>query len=249
MYARCVHWLSPKDKTGAKLVSMHETVISPTEYRSRHEALRLSWRCRRRGGELRGRAGGLGGFLKSLGVTSGQDRSFRTASCGVAPGDAGGGSPFQGLDCHPDQIPRPPFDRIARIGRPAGAIFRGLRCPGSCLQPPRSRRGGGTAPVTQACHQARGEVRPRALTPHRHSRAGGNPYSPNQAAPAAPVRLMDPRLRGDDEGHQPNPSSQRKLGSQERKDHISLHRHPGLDPGSIQRLGRNLPVDAGTSPA
>jgi len=26
MYARYVHWLSPKDKTGAKLVSMHETV-------------------------------------------------------------------------------------------------------------------------------------------------------------------------------------------------------------------------------
>jgi len=38
MYARCVHWLRPKDKTGAKLVSMHETVTSPTEYRSRHEA-------------------------------------------------------------------------------------------------------------------------------------------------------------------------------------------------------------------
>ena len=168
MYARCVHWLRPKDKTGAKLVSMHETVISPTEYRSRHEALRVSWRCRRRGGELRGRVGGLGGLPGSLGVTSGQDRSFRTASCGVAPGDAGGGSPFQGLDCHPDQIPRPPFDRIARIGRPAGAIFRGLRCPGSCLQPPRSRRGGGTAPVTHACHQARGEVRPNSITPIRH---------------------------------------------------------------------------------
>jgi len=108
------------------------------------------------------------GFPRSLGVTSGQDRSFRTASCGVAPGDAGGGSPFQGLDCHPDQIPRPPFDRIARIGRPAGAIFRGLRCPGSCLQPPRSRRGGGTAPVTHACHQAKGEVRPNSFTPIRH---------------------------------------------------------------------------------
>ena len=38
MYARYVHWLRPKDKTGAKLVSMHETVTSPTEYRSRHEA-------------------------------------------------------------------------------------------------------------------------------------------------------------------------------------------------------------------
>jgi len=139
------------------------------------------------------------GFLKSLGVTSGQDRSFRTASCGVAPGDAGGGSTFQGLDCHPDQIPRPPFDRIARIGRPAGAIFRGLRCPGSCLQPPRSRRGGGTAPVTHACHQARGEVRPRAFTP--------------------------------------TPSSQRKLGSQERKDpaHIptpSSRTGPGIHPAA-----------------
>ena len=67
MYARCVHWLRPKDKTGAKLVSMHETVTSPTEYRSRHEALRLSWRCRRRGGELRGRVGGLGVLPRSFG--------------------------------------------------------------------------------------------------------------------------------------------------------------------------------------
>ena len=150
------------------------------------------------------------GFLKSLGVTSGQDRSFRTASCGVAPGDAGGGSPFQGLDCHPDQIPRPPFDRIARIGRPAGAIFRGLRCPGSCLQPPRSRRGGGTAPVTHACHQARGEVRPNSVTPIRH-----------------PSESWDLR-RG-------------------KTAPTSLHRHPGLVPGSTQRPGRNLPVDAGTS--
>jgi len=36
MYARCVRWLRPEDKTGAKLVCMHETVTSPKEYRSRH---------------------------------------------------------------------------------------------------------------------------------------------------------------------------------------------------------------------
>ena len=36
MYARRVHWLRPKDKTGAKLLGMHETVPSPKEYRSRH---------------------------------------------------------------------------------------------------------------------------------------------------------------------------------------------------------------------
>ena len=30
-----------------------------------------------------------GRAFQPLGVTSGQDRSFRTASCGVAPGDAG----------------------------------------------------------------------------------------------------------------------------------------------------------------
>ena len=70
----------------------------------------------------RGATRTMGGLPSPSGVTSGQDRSFRTASCGVAPGDAGGGIPFQGLNRHPDQIPRPPFDRRARIGRPAGAI-------------------------------------------------------------------------------------------------------------------------------
>ena len=30
------------------------------------------------------------GAFASLGVTSGQDRGFGSASCGVAPGDAGG---------------------------------------------------------------------------------------------------------------------------------------------------------------
>jgi hypothetical protein len=165
------------------------------------------------------------------------------------PGRCWRGSPFQGLDCHPDQIPRPPFDRIARIGRPAGAIFRGLRCPGSCLQPPRSRRGGGTAPVTLACRQARGEVRPRAFTPHRHSRAGGNPYSPTNRLLPHPSGSWIPACAGMTRDAT-NPSSQQKLGSQERQDHpTSLHRHPGLVPGSNQRLGRNLPVDAETGSA
>ena len=36
MYALRVHWFGPEDMTGAKLLGMHETVTSPTEYRSRH---------------------------------------------------------------------------------------------------------------------------------------------------------------------------------------------------------------------
>jgi len=30
MYAWCVRWFRPEDKTGAKLLGMHETVSSPT---------------------------------------------------------------------------------------------------------------------------------------------------------------------------------------------------------------------------
>ena len=150
MYARRVHWLRPSDKTGAKLVSMHETVTSPKEYRSRHEvrlmAMPPSWR---------GATRTMGGPSGPSGATSGQDRSFRTASRGVAPGDAGGGISFQGLNRHPDQIPRPPFDRIARIGRPAGAIPR-TSLSKVDMQPPRSRRGGGTAPVTHASVECQG---------------------------------------------------------------------------------------------
>ena len=94
---------------------MHETVTSPKEYRSRHGLM-----VHGDAAVVEGSYADDGRVFKPSGVTPGQDRSFRTASCGVAPGDAGGQLP--GAYRHPDQIPRPPPDRIARIGRPAGAI-------------------------------------------------------------------------------------------------------------------------------
>jgi len=69
--------------TGAKLLGMHETVTSPTEYRSHH----ISWWCRRRGAELCGRRVGF----QVLGGNPRPRPQLRVGIvCGVAPGDAGG---------------------------------------------------------------------------------------------------------------------------------------------------------------
>ena len=66
MYAWCVRWFIPENMTGAKLLGMHETLTSPTEYRSRHGSSHGD------AGVVQGSYADDVGGLKPSGVTSGQ---------------------------------------------------------------------------------------------------------------------------------------------------------------------------------
>jgi len=181
------------------------------------------------------------------------------------PGRCWRGNTFQGLNRHPDQIPRPPFDRIARIGRPAGAISEDFAVQGRLAASPQPTRWRNRAGHT-CLPQAKGDVRPNSLTPNPSSqRKLGSQERKDR--PHIPPSSLRPRrkpgeaiqARTSGTAHTRRPGSPRPpafagvlaMAIVLREPHRpqSPHRHPGLDPGSIQRLGTCLLVDAGTSPA
>jgi len=118
------------------------------------------------------------------------------------------GDNLPGAYRHPDQIPRPPPDRIARIGRPAGAIQgiipQGRRA--ASPQPTRWRNRAGHSSLPPS--QGRGASKFRHPSERRDPRRGrttSNPYivtpdlvrgPPSGWAPAS--QWMPERVRHDD---------------------------------------------------
>ena len=131
--------------TGAKLLGMHETVTSPKEYRSHH-------------GFSRGDAGVVEGSYAddAKGVTPGQYRSFRVAV--AYRGYAGDGWRVTSRGSNVTRPKPQPPDWVPAHRTVAGRHPGGN--PTVDMQRPRCRAGGGTAPVTLACPQATGNVRP-----------------------------------------------------------------------------------------
>jgi len=82
---------------------------------------------------------------------------------GVAPGDAGGANLQGPVSGHPIEIPRPPLTGCLRIGWLQAGIPEPHAPRSPCNVPAAGRQGSGTAPVTHACPQATGNVRPRAV--------------------------------------------------------------------------------------
>ena len=193
-----------------------------------------------------------------MGVTSGQDRSFRTASCGVAPGDAGGPCPPGAYATRTKSRGHPFETGCLRIGWLQAGIPE-PQAPRSPMQRPRSRRGGGTAPVTPRFVGMPRErcVRISVTNPVIPAQAGisgegiprSHPYtviaSRTRSNPSPDHRQSQPA--GLDRHGADAPRDDDRWGRIQPPQH--LHRHPGPVPGSTPRLGHTLPVDAGTSPA
>ena len=103
------------------------------------------------------------------GVTPGQYRGFGSASCGVAPGDAGGGITFQGLF-----VSHPTGNSAATTGPDACAqdgcrqASRGHKPQGRHAPSPQPTRWRNRAGLIRL-PQATGNVRPRAFIPRPQS--------------------------------------------------------------------------------
>ena len=108
------------------------------------------------------------GSSQPLGVTPGQDRGFALAIAyrGYA-GDCWRVTP-PGAAMLPNPIPQPPRPDSAHWQ--ACRRYPGLHGPKSACSLPAAEEVCGTAPVTLACTQATGEVRPRAFFPSPHIR-------------------------------------------------------------------------------
>ena len=173
--------------TGAKLLGMHESVTSPTEYRSRHEVRLMvmppSWRGATR------TTGGL------VSVPGGNLRPRPQLPDGVVwggPGRCWRVVPSRGWSLgHPSQIPRPPpTGRRALAGLQAASRASSPKVMHAASPLPKRRRN--RAGHSCFCRKPQERcVRAPSTHPPLFPRRR-NPLSPNQPAPAhpAPQRSM-----------------------------------------------------------
>jgi len=127
------------------------------------------------------------GAFGSLGVTSGQDRGFGSASCGVAPGDAGGKPPGACKIATRYKSPRPPpqdrmpAHRTAAGRHPEGHASRSAMHRPRC-QETRERNRAGHTRLPQATAEVRPEsvaASPETVAPAKAGASGGG-YAPHR---------------------------------------------------------------------